>query len=88
MSRHIHAEVALWHVAQARFPEFAIPDVAHGDWDVRERINNSRAERELGLVLTPPSSTLVDAAVTLVAVGAAQPLPSGCAAEPGSEAVV
>ena len=86
-ARHLQ-RVVPGHAAQARFPEFAIPDVARGDWDVRERIDNSRAERELGLALTPPAATLVDAAVTLIAVGAAQPLPSGRAAEPGSEAVV
>ncbi|KAK9842550.1 hypothetical protein WJX81_005642 [Elliptochloris bilobata] len=75
-------------VLRARFPEFAIPDVPPGEWDVRERIDNSRAERELGLRLTPPCATLVDAAATLIAVGAAQPLPSGCAADAGAEAVV
>lgn len=74
--------------AQARFPEFALPDVPPGDWDARERIDSSRVERELGVRLTPPAATLVDAAVTLIAVGAAQPLPSGAPAAPGAEAVV
>jgi hypothetical protein len=74
--------------AQARFPEFALPDVPPGDWDVRERIDNGRAQRELGLTLTPPAATLVDAAVTLIAVGGAQPLPSGLDAIPGAEEAV
>ena len=74
--------------AQARFPDFALPDVPRGDWDVRERIDNGRAQRELGLTLTPPAVTLVDAAVTLIAVGGAQPLPSGLAAIPGTEEAV
>lgn len=55
---------------------------------MRERIDASRTERELGVRLTPPAATLVDAAVTLIAVGAAQPLPSGRSAEAGAEAVV
>ena len=74
--------------AQARFPDFALPDVPPGDWDVRDRIDNSRAQRELGLTLTPPAATLVDAAVTLIAVGGAQPLPSGLDAIPGAEEAV
>jgi nucleoside-diphosphate-sugar epimerase len=62
---------AVSQVLQARFPQFDIsdgPDVA-----TEEKINNSKAEKELGLVLTPWQSTMIDAAVTLIAVGIASP---------------
>jgi nucleoside-diphosphate-sugar epimerase len=54
-----------------RFPAFAIPD---GEDEPSETtIDNSKAIRELGLQLTPLATTLVDMAVTLIALGIATP---------------
>lgn len=66
---------------QERFPQYAIPEVPDQEYDVKERIDNSRAAKDLGLQLTPESSTFVDGAVTLIQLSIAQPLPSGAPAE-------
>jgi nucleoside-diphosphate-sugar epimerase len=56
---------------RARFPEFDIPP---GDEEPSETtIDNSKAARELGLQLTPLAVTLVDMAVTLIALVFATP---------------
>ena len=73
-------------VVQARFPQFAIPDVPEQEYDTKEKIDNSKAEKELGLQLTPAVTTFIDGIVTLVQLGIAQPLPSG-APEEGTPAV-
>ncbi len=62
---------------QERFPQYAIPEVPDQEYDVKERIDNSKAAKELGLKLTQESSTFIDAVVTLIQLGIAQPLPSG-----------
>jgi nucleoside-diphosphate-sugar epimerase len=54
-----------------RFPQYDIPV---GDEEPSETtIDNSKAARELGLQLTPLAVTLVDMAVTLIALGVATP---------------
>jgi len=74
------------YVVQERFPQFAIPDVPEQEYDTKEMIDNSKAEKELGLQLTPAVTTFIDGVVTLVQLGIAQPLPSGAHAE-GTAAV-
>jgi hypothetical protein len=71
---------------QERFPQFVIPDVTEQQYDTSEKIDNSKAERELGLQLTPAITTFIDGIVTLVQLGIAQPLPSGAHPE-GNPAV-
>ena len=71
---------------QERFPQFAIPEVPQQQYDASEKIDNSKAEEELGLQLTPAVTTFVDGIVTLVQLGIAQPLPSGAPQE-GTPAV-
>ena len=73
-------------VLQERFPQYAIPDVPEQQCDTEEKINNSKAEKELGLQLTPAVTTFIDGIVTLVQLGIAQPLPSGAPQE-GTPAV-
>jgi hypothetical protein len=73
--------------AQERFPQYAIPEVPDQEYDVKERIDNGKAARELGLQLNPESSTFIDGIVTLIQLGVAQPLPSGAPAQEGATAV-
>ena len=54
-----------------RFPEYLIPEGE--ELPAETTIDNSKAARELGLQLTPLAVTLVDMAVTLVALGIATP---------------
>ena len=56
---------------QARFPQYDIPDGV--DELPETTIDNSKAQRVLGLQLTPLATTLVDMAVTLIALGIATP---------------
>ena len=56
---------------QKRFPGFSFPEGQEAE--VKDRIDNSRVQRELGLQLTPPESTFVDMAVTLIQLGIAHP---------------
>ncbi|CAL5221716.1 g3958 [Coccomyxa viridis] len=77
---------ALSKALQERFPQFAIPDVPEQEYDTKEKIDNSKAEKELGLQLMPAVTTFIDGIVTLVQLGIAQPLPSG-APEEGTPAV-
>ena len=35
-------------VVQARFPQFAIPDVPEQEYDTKEKIDNSKAQKVLG----------------------------------------
>ncbi len=72
---------------QERFPQYAIPEVPDQEYDVKERIDSSRAARELGLRLTPEAATFVDGIVTLIQLGIAQPLPSGAPVHEGAPAV-
>jgi hypothetical protein len=59
-------------VVQKRFPQYAIPD---GEVQPsEEKIDNSKAERELGLHVLPLEETLVDMAVTLISLGLAHPI--------------
>ena len=74
------------YISQERFPQFAIPDVPEQQYDTKEKIDNSKAEKELGLQLTPAVTTFIDGIVTLVQLGIAQPLPSGAPQE-GTAAV-
>ena len=71
---------------QERFPQFAIPEAPEQQYDANEKIDNSKADRELGLQLTPAVTTFIDGIVTLVQLGIAQPLPSGAPQE-GTAAV-
>lgn len=72
---------------QERFPQYAIPEVPEQEYDVNERIDNSKAAKELGLKLTPESSTFIDGIVTLIQLGVAQPLPSGAPHSEGAPAI-
>ncbi|KAK9915197.1 hypothetical protein WJX75_006019 [Coccomyxa subellipsoidea] len=74
-------------VLRERFPQYAIPEVLEQEYDVKERIDNSKAAKELGLKLTPESSTFIDGIVTLIQLGVAQPLPSGAPHSEGAPAV-
>jgi nucleoside-diphosphate-sugar epimerase len=56
---------------QQRFPQFAIPDGEEAEAETS--IDNTRAVSELKLSLTPLATTLVDMAVTLIALGIAVP---------------
>ena len=56
---------------QARFPQYDIPDGV--DELPETTIDNSKAQRVLGLQLTPLATTLVDMAVTLIELGIATP---------------
>jgi hypothetical protein len=78
--------VWLW-CEQERFPQYAIPEVPEEAGSAAERIDNSRAARELGLHLTPELCTFVDGIVTLIQLGVAQPLPSGAPHAEGAPAV-
>ena len=71
---------------QERFPQFAIPEVPEQQYDASEKIDNSKAEKELGLQLTPAGNTFIDGIVVLVQLEIAQPLPSG-APQKGTAAV-
>lgn len=73
-------------MAQKRFPQYAIPEVPEQEYDTSEKIDNSKAQKELGLQLTPAVTTFMDGIVTLVQLGIAQPLPSGAPQE-GTAAV-
>ena len=58
-------------IEQARFPELDIPE---GEALAAETsIDGSKAERELGLRLTPLASSFCDMAATLIALGVAAP---------------
>ncbi|CAL8468857.1 g8398 [Coccomyxa elongata] len=74
-------------ILRERFPQYAIPEVPDQEYDVKERIDNSKAAKELGLKLTKESSTFTDAVVTLIQLGIAQPLPSGAPHSEGAPAV-
>ena len=54
-------------VLQERFPQFKIPDGE--DVPAELKIDNSRAQRELGLRITPARQTMIDGAVTLIQLG-------------------
>jgi nucleoside-diphosphate-sugar epimerase len=56
---------------QQRFPQFAIPDGEEAEAETT--IDNVRVMSDLGLRFTPLATTLVDMAVTLVALGIAVP---------------
>jgi nucleoside-diphosphate-sugar epimerase len=60
---------------QAHFPDLQIPDGQ--DSDVQETIDNSKAQRELGLCVRLPAITLADMARTLIQLGIAQPKHKG-----------
>lgn len=72
---------------QERFPQYAIPEVPDDTGSMAERIDNSKAARELGLQLMPETCTFVDGIVTLIQLGVAQPLPSGAPHTEGAPAV-
>jgi len=66
--------IAAW--LQEKFPEHVmgnVPSKAHEESKIT--IDNGKSRRELGLVMTPVRSTIVDMAATMVALGLATPRP-------------
>ena len=59
--------------AQERFPEFEFEPGA--DLGCTESLDNSKAEKELGLQLRPVKEAICDMAVTLIQLGLAAPKP-------------
>ncbi len=58
-------------VSQARFPDY---DILPGQPGNTEKVlDNSKAERELGLHLMPLSTSFMDMAVTLIDLGVVTP---------------
>jgi nucleoside-diphosphate-sugar epimerase len=55
-----------------RFPEFDIPE-PKGHEQKGPAVDNSKVRKELGLALTPVKSAITDMAVTMIALGLAQP---------------
>jgi nucleoside-diphosphate-sugar epimerase len=55
-----------------RFPEFEFPDPKSHEQKGRS-VDNTKAQKELGLTLTPAKSMIIDMVVTMIALGLAQP---------------
>jgi uncharacterized protein (UPF0548 family) len=60
-------------VPQERFPEHVFGECAVEE--SKEKVNNWRIQRELGLAITPVKETVLDMATTLVRLGLATPKP-------------
>lgn len=58
-------------VLRTRFPELSIQEAT--DDTLGDKMDNSRVQKGLGLLLRDPSSTLVDMAVTAIQLGLAKP---------------
>uniref|UniRef100_A0A061REF8 Flavanone 4-reductase n=1 Tax=Tetraselmis sp. GSL018 TaxID=582737 RepID=A0A061REF8_9CHLO len=56
------------------FPDLHFPAPTAETHEVTDKIDNAKAARELGLVLSPLRSTVVDMARTMIALGVAKPV--------------
>lgn len=59
-------------VLSRRFPQYKFP--SGQDAPVKQVVDNSKVQKELGLQLLPPEATYIDMATTLIQKGIATPV--------------